>query len=1103
MPLIIDDDILNKTAPKGPEFTPKLFHTDITGGTRLDGSMAASGALNADVHPANPDRSYEPVPKISAPTKDQIDAETTVLTLLTQPLIEQGFETILDTAYKVDQERRRAGQTPDEVAQNPYLWRMPVPALQRHRTARVNSKDVELDDERLFDLGAALGNPVPGYRLYLNLEPQLVVLRKRSVLDAHSKRNINTRTVHIRYRAEFYAFAEGDHAAPLLDRHGDPVLDADGNPRTAPSIESVAAITGVETTDPLLFEGVDSFVAVHYAFDVPELLEEVVAPLVSYLKGGRGGAAPALDHEAFAAWSRDQYRLYDRLCDAAEVFGTEQITDVIIDTAQDFYAVQAREAAGRGDLPSPKSMKPIADMLAFLDCFSTVPLSAYTRIYDAISALDSGGSVSKYLIATNVQLKQNAELAALVAVKDQLPCPGPVDPARYTPPEFYTASQKAAIMTSEPLAMVIAGAGTGKTATSTEHLKMLIHGCGVDPGTIQAWSFTNAAADEIRDRNPGVISKTIARHIHDVYTLNFPDQQLSTMGTIANTVKIKYGSRVVTDPQLTEFVAILEDMAGSSGESNTKVMALNRFISDNLSMVTTVLEQIGMVTLELEIILAYLLIDNPSFVEPAESPDYLIVDEVQDNSAFQFVYIMRYATKHRCALYLVGDASQTLYEFRAANPKALSALEASGMFEVHSLSTNFRSQQEILDFANLHLKDIEANRFTQIQLEANDLTESTADSFTDTVKLFSENARTGNAFRENLKVYLSRERVLQYIQDNLDRGEVTAVLAQYRKHVQIAEEVLTKHFPGRDVYNLTSDKGFDSTTFSGYVANYWHEVTAVEPKAAPYVFHKSLMAHLAQLERGRITPAKEKAIEGQLIDWWSNNSALIDGWLRLVDAGVMTAEEFFGKLAQSILDHEVSNNTIRQSLLNQKNAQRKAEMAARDPKLMVSTIHGVKGMEFDNVIVILEPETDHSMKDEPYKRLLYVALTRARKSEMVLAGVKDVKQRIEIAYKSIVEALEKRDEAAALAADDLDEIVEVDGTVQAEVPAGEKATDGEPAPIVPVVSVPAPRPAGDQHESELVPDPDQAPLDVSALLSALPQLNGNRPAAPASAEPTS
>lgn len=82
-PLIIEDDLSGQNLE--PKYTPKDFHKDIsgTGGNR--------GRIDISVHPANPDLSYDPIPKVDAPTKEQIDGETSVRTLVTQPLLELHF----------------------------------------------------------------------------------------------------------------------------------------------------------------------------------------------------------------------------------------------------------------------------------------------------------------------------------------------------------------------------------------------------------------------------------------------------------------------------------------------------------------------------------------------------------------------------------------------------------------------------------------------------------------------------------------------------------------------------------------------------------------------------------------------------------------------------------------------------------------------------------------------------------------------------------------------------------------------------------------------------------------------------------------------------
>lgn len=1105
MPLIIDQDLKTSAAPTGPRYTPKIFHKDITG------SGGATGRINADVHPADPDLSYEPFPKVNAPTKDQIDGETTARTLVVNPWLEQSLEGAIAQIWSDDRARQRSGPSAAELAEHPYLLRMDVPELLRYKEVTKAGKTSLVAHEQMFDLGSAIDVALPGYRLWLDLVPQLVVLRSRGVTDSVTGKNIWTHTNHIRYRIDMFVIAEDQHTDPLLDDAGAPVLDQDGNPRTAPSISRIAAVTNPEIHTPLDFDGVDSFVMVNYAFDVPSVLDELLIDLVDYLQPTRAdlGGPVTVDHEAFALWSSQEYRLYDRLCLAAEMFATETIAEPVMDLTNQLYRSVAVRAAARGAKPTKADVTEIVPILEFLDNFSIIPLEAYTTIYQGLVDLDDDGPVAAHLVNCNVQLKQNAELSRLAAAKPDMPTPGPVDPANWTIDPRYSVQQAKAIQTTEPLVMVVAGAGAGKSTVVTERISMLTRGCGVNPAAIQVWSFTNAAADEIRDRNPGIVSKTIALAIHEIYMVNFPDQQLSTMETIANSIKIHYGALAQTDDVLLRFTELVGRISMRGGESNANIIALNNFIAEHTSEVVTILEAIGQTTLELEIILSYLLIDNPNYIEPFDSPEYLIIDEVQDNSAFQFVYAMRYAAKHKCSLYLVGDASQTLYEFRAANPKALTALEASGVFEVCKLSTNYRSKQEILDFANFHLDDIEANRFAGIQLDANALAESTSESFQETVTLLSKTCRTQKAFVENLKGYMLSEPVKQYLQANLERGQTTTVLAYSRHQVKLAEEAMQKMFPDEPVLNLTSERPFTSTTFSSYIAKYWDEITCVDPKAASWTFTVQVMKHLPDLEHN--SAKIEKIIEANLIEWWTANAASVNLWLAQLDAGALAPEQFFLLLRQSILDYEIAGNAVRTSLLNQKKAARKEELLRLDPKLMVSTIHGVKGMEFDNVLLILPPEGRDYNTDEAYKRMLYVALTRAKHSELILAGVASAKPRIEMAYKAVVEALERREAAAAataLVADDDHVVVDEADQDPAAPAAGQQPADPIDDPDL-IGSMPAPSsldepPAGtpavgaaspEQAEQEVLDE--LPPLSIADLIASASASTPATPAGPA------
>lgn len=672
------------------------------------------------------------------------------------------------------------------------------------------------------------------------------------------------------------------------------------------------------------------------------------------------------------------YSVYDNITDSAQNWSSDDIADDIHD------AIDA--LVSKKHSYDDEQLAQMVYELRYMEQYN-VPLSAYRKIYESINMLCDPQTAS-LLVKQNMNLLMNDTLSDLGSKRDQLER-APETIKTIPVQRQLSPQQLAAVQSTEPLILTQAGAGAGKSTVILARIQQLGL-CGVNPADITVLSFTNAAADNIIKKNPNVRSMTIARMIHDLYMSYFPTHELSSVETIANSL----GIYMPQDPFAFQFANKLRNLEGRNSEGAHT--ALNNFIESHLEQTVDALNLIKQTSLELEIILAYQMIDKMPL--PAGlNIRHLIIDEVQDNSVFEFIYLLRLVNKLNCSLFIVGDASQTLYEFRSANPKALNALEASGVFTPYKLETNYRSNQEVLDMANVHLlSEIEANQLAQIRLRANSLTPVTANSFQEKVRVVHEHYTADRKFLTDLPMLLSKH-VNPYIQECLGRGEQVAFLAFTRREAFAIQKRLEELFPGRSVISMISDRRRASTFFSSFIEHHWSDIEAVDPANASFVFTKELVS------RGPgANPNAQAALAKMASEWWTASALTIQGWVYECQAGIITKEVFFDRLKKCILDHEIRHNSIRDALMHRNNEERKIRNLETKADLIVSTVHGVKGLEFDNVVVVYKDQSDMT---EEKKRLYYVAFTRAKNSLFVLSHGTTLSARIVSDYNLIVDSL--------------------------------------------------------------------------------------------------
>lgn len=705
----------------------------------------------------------------------------------------------------------------------------------------------------------------------------------------------------------------------------------------------------------------------------------------------RGCAGAVVDDTAYVDYV-DAYSLYDGICDEA-VLWTEHMPE----TARDYLTGIAAKANGAYSTTANIYM---AEASAFLHRLETykVPLDCYRDIYKTVSSLFSQAGAST-LCKQNLNLLLNDTLYSLESSKGSLTGLPACSPAPAVDPK-YSTEQRRAIESRSPLTLVQAGAGTGKSTTILARIDYMI-ACGIDPADIMVLSFTNSAKDNILERNGSLNSMTFASMIHSIYSLNFPKHSLSTISTLINSLEIYYP---LSDKTACEFKRVLQSVNKNDADGFTK---LNNFVEYHYDRVVSMLDEMGQTTLELEIVICYQQIDN--LIEPdSVKSKYIIVDEVQDNSIFEFVYTLRYVDKHKESLFIVGDCSQTLYEFRAANPTALNVLEGSGVFETFPLQTNYRSDQEILSLANTMLLDIEANQYANIQLRANSLAAITADSFRDKVRLayrrVNRIADANQVIRDGLTCDAH-----DYLGERLAKKEQVCFLAYSRAHVALMQETIERLYPNAKCVSLVPQKTYDRTYFSTFIKRYWDEVRFVPSTNLIAGINDIMWDHVDMMVNHAF---QRQHVAEQLAKWADETRATIRSWVDQEAAGIITKSELLERLRRNMLDYEVRNNSIRSSLLAQANADAKLADDVKGADFLFSTIHSAKGLEFPHVVLSMNISNDVA---EDKKRMYYVGLTRAEHSEFLLAYGLLANPKLVCDYETLVKALEDADEQRALA----------------------------------------------------------------------------------------
>ncbi len=283
--------------------------------------------------------------------------------------------------------------------------------------------------------------------------------------------------------------------------------------------------------------------------------------------------------------------------------------------------------------------------------------------------------------------------------------------------------QKEAVVQTEGPVLILAGAGSGKTRVLTHRIAYLMDEKGVNPWNILAITFTNKAAQEMRERVDKLVGfgsesiwvstfhsacvRILRRHIDNLgYDTNFTiydtDDQKSLMKDVCR--KLNIDTKVYKERSLLAQISHAKDELMTPDDMELKAAG-----DYNMKKVASVyreyqaaLRKNNALDFDDLIVKTVELFQNCGAVLEyyQERFKYIMVDEYQDTNTAQFKFISLLAQKYE-NLCVVGDDDQSIYKFRGANIGNILGFER--VFpdaKVIRLEQNYRSTRNILNAAN-------------------------------------------------------------------------------------------------------------------------------------------------------------------------------------------------------------------------------------------------------------------------------------------------------------------------------------------------------------------------------------------------------------------
>ncbi len=607
--------------------------------------------------------------------------------------------------------------------------------------------------------------------------------------------------------------------------------------------------------------------------------------------------------------------------------------------------------------------------------------------------------------------------------------------------ETMNDNQKEAILTTEGPLIILAGAGSGKTRVLTHRIMHLIKEKKTNESNILAITFTNKAANEMKERIFNLIGDTtkyiwintfhamclkiLRTNIEYLgYKTNFTILDSSEQKRVIKDIIENYKYDI--DQYNPNFILKVISNSKNKNESPEDLSQKSKFgFMKNVSNIYLKYQQY----LKKNNVLDFddLIIKTIELFEKSDETlkyyqnkfKYIHVDEYQDTSIIQYKLIKLLSNFHK-NICVVGDDDQSIYSWRGANVNNITDFEKDFKnSKIIYLNQNYRSNNIILSAANSiiknNIKRKEKKLWTNIisdnkinfNYAENDIEE--ADYISKKIKKLNNYNNTAILYRNN---YLSRVIENSLIKNSipykilgslhfLNRKEIKDILSYINVLINPDDELSIKRIinvPKRGIGKETLKK--IEIYMQQNKINMYEALKNVKDIRLSTNITKKIVAFIEIFEKYKNFNDYSIAeiLEGIYID--SGYKEMLDQTVNVENRERISN---ISELVSSSIQYSKSNKSILEFMSDMslysdtdKNENNK------DNSVTLSTIHASKGLEYDTVFIIgleenifpsniMEDDTDIKEKIEEERRLAYVAITRAKNNLFISATKRRMK----------------------------------------------------------------------------------------------------------------